>query len=92
MIPRRRFFCDVFYFTSRATFSRILRDPGADSGGERKSKRAGKYGTKKYFPARLDVLLRPHYLPLGLPGCFSREIRIPTRSTRAFEVDIKNEN
>ena len=25
----------------------ILGDPGADSGGERKSKRAGKYGTKK---------------------------------------------
>ena len=25
----------------------ILRDPGADSGGEGKSKRAGKYGTKE---------------------------------------------
>ena len=25
----------------------ILGDPGADRGGERKSKRAGKYGTKK---------------------------------------------
>ena len=25
----------------------ILGDPGGDSGGERKSKRAGKYGTKK---------------------------------------------
>ena len=25
----------------------ILGDPGADSGGEGKSKRAGKYGTKK---------------------------------------------
>ena len=25
----------------------ILRDPGADSGGEGKSKQAGKYGTKE---------------------------------------------
>ena len=29
--------------------SYILGDPGADSGGEGKSKRAGKYGTKKSF-------------------------------------------
>ena len=56
----------------------ILADPGADSGGKRKSKREGKYGTKKskerregsllffvpYFPARLDFLLPP----LPAPG------------------------
>ena len=56
----------------------ILGDPGADSGGKRKSKREGKYGTKKskerregsllffvpYFPARLDFLLPP----LPAPG------------------------
>ena len=29
------------------TFSNILGDPGADSGGEGKSKRGEKYGTKK---------------------------------------------
>ena len=29
------------------SYNVILGDPGADSGGERKSKRAGKYGTKK---------------------------------------------
>ena len=38
----------------------ILGDPGADSGSEGKSKRAGKHGTKT-FP-------HPHYLPLGLQG------------------------
>ena len=30
-----------------SNFISILGDPGADSGGEGKSKRAGKYGTKK---------------------------------------------
>ena len=34
----------------------ILGDPGADSGGERKSKRAGKYGTKKRKERRKEPL------------------------------------
>ena len=34
----------------------ILGDPGADSGGERKSKRAGKYGTKKRKEQREEPL------------------------------------
>ena len=34
----------------------ILGDPGADSGGERKSKRAGKYGTKKNKERREEPL------------------------------------
>ena len=60
-------------------------DPGADKGGEGKSKRAGKYDTKKskdrrsllffvsYFSARLDF---PHYLPLGLRGWLSTNLRL----------------
>ena len=35
--------------TVRASQLHVLGDPGADSGGEGKSKRAGKYGTKKSF-------------------------------------------
>ena len=36
------------FFFKRSIFHRhILGDPGADSGGEGKSKRAEKYGTKK---------------------------------------------
>ena len=34
-------------FTSPNVILTILRDPGADSGGEGKSKQAGKYGTKE---------------------------------------------
>ena len=34
----------------------ILGDPGADTGGERKSKRAGKYGTKKSKERREEPL------------------------------------
>ena len=34
----------------------ILGDPGADSGGEGKSKRAGKYGTKKSTNRREEPL------------------------------------
>ena len=34
----------------------ILGDPGADSGGEGKSKRAGKYGTKKSKERREEPL------------------------------------
>ena len=64
----------------------ILGDPGADSGGKRKSNRAGKYGTKKskergssrrsllffvpYFSARLDFLLPPLSAP-GSPRMFN---------------------
>ena len=44
--------------------SRILGDPGADSGGEGKSKRAEKYGTKKSKERREE--------PLGTIGPFIR--------------------
>ena len=36
-------------------------DPGADSGGEGKSKRAGKYGTKKSKERREGSLLTMSY-------------------------------
>ena len=39
----------------------ILGDPGADSGGERKSKRAEKYGTKKSKERREESLLTMSY-------------------------------
>ena len=54
-----------FYFISRGIFSfynvfmgmlSILGDPGVDSGGERKSKRAGKYSTKKSKERREEPL------------------------------------
>ena len=56
----------------------ILGDPGADKGGEGKSKRAEKYGTKESKERREEPLGTmsyqtssngPHYLPLGLRGC-----------------------
>ena len=40
----------------------ILGDPGADSGGEGKSKRAGKYGTKKSKERREEPLGTMSYL------------------------------
>ena len=46
------FFSQFIYL---ARFS-ILGDPGADSGGEGKSKRAGKYGTKKKKERREESL------------------------------------
>ena len=45
----------------------ILGDPGADSGGKRKSKREGKYGTKK-SKERREGSLRFLRFPLGLRG------------------------
>ena len=39
----------------------ILGDPGADSGGERKSKRGGKYGTKKRKERREEPLGKMSY-------------------------------
>ena len=41
---------------SQRRFPRILGDPGADSGGERKSNRAGKNGTKKSKERREEPL------------------------------------
>ena len=41
---------------SQRRFPRILGDPGADSGGERKSNRAGKNGTKKSIERREEPL------------------------------------
>ena len=54
----------------------ILGDPGADSGGEGKSKRAGKYGTKKSKerreePAGQDISKDGGF---GLTGTFSNGI------------------
>ena len=48
----------AFYFLALTTFSdeNILGDPGADSGGEGKSKRAEKYGTKKSKERREEPL------------------------------------
>ena len=47
----------------------ILGDPGADSGGKRKSKREGKYGTKKSKERREGSLL-------FLRAIFSRPFRL----------------
>ena len=47
----------------------ILGDPGADSGGEGKSKRAGKYGAKKSEERREE--------PLGTMSCQTRSKRSP---------------
>ena len=43
------------------TFSNILGDPGADSGGEGKSKRGEKYGTKKSKERREEPLRTMSY-------------------------------
>ena len=42
----------------------ILGDPGADSGGEGKSKRAEKYGTKKSKERRDETLGTMSYRPV----------------------------
>ena len=54
----------------------ILGDPRADSGGERKSKRADKYGTKKskerfspFFTILRAILFRPFRLSLAPTIC-----------------------
>ena len=39
--------CLLLFFWLEYTPITILGDPGADSGGEGKSKRVGKYGTKE---------------------------------------------
>ena len=44
--------CDRFHFTNHT----ILGDPGADSGGDGKSKRAEKYGTRKSKERREEPL------------------------------------
>ena len=44
----------------------ILGDPGADSGGEGKSKRAEKYGTKK---SKERIFFRPFRLSLAPTIC-----------------------
>ena len=48
--------CKVCLSHTRARGSNILGDPGADSGGEGKSKRAGKYGTKKSIERQEEPL------------------------------------
>ena len=47
---------DVVLKLDTHLFNNILGDPGADSGGEGKSKRAGKYGTKKSKERREEPL------------------------------------
>ena len=47
---------DYPFFTVFLTKKTILGDPGADSGSEGKSKRAGKYGTKKSKERREEPL------------------------------------
>ena len=51
-----------FFFRTSHQFKLILGDPGADSGGEGKSKRAEKYGTKKSKEQREE--------PMGTMGAF----------------------
>ena len=43
------------YHSNDRNLSNILGDPGADSGGEGKSKREGKYGTKKNKERREEL-------------------------------------
>ena len=72
----------------------ILGDPGADSGGEGKSKRAGKYGTKKSKERREEPLgtmsyqtsskrSRPLWLLIGARKllCFSAQSEGRTAAT-----------
>ena len=47
MIETRKGRERAIFPSSSTSFDAILGDPGADSGGEGKSKRAGKYGSKK---------------------------------------------
>ena len=64
----------------------ILGDPGADSGGEGKSKRAGKYGTKKSKERREEPLgtisyltsskRSPPFFTFLLRAIFSRSFRL----------------
>ena len=56
----------------------ILGDPGADSGGERKSKRAGKYGAKK-SKERREELFWPFFT--FLRAIFSRPFRLSLAPT-----------
>ena len=65
----------------------ILGDPGADSGGEGKSKRAGKYGTKKSKERREE--------PLGTMSYQTSSKRSPlfwlligARKTNVFETSV----
>ena len=45
--PEKLHVCSFFYRDHDFPICFILGDPGADSGGEGKSKRAEKYGTKE---------------------------------------------
>ena len=59
--------------TKDCALSGILGDPGADKGGEGKSKRAGKYGTKK-SKERREELFSPFFT--FLRAIFSRPFRL----------------
>ena len=56
MIETRKGRERAIFPSSSTSFDAILGDPGADSGGEGKSKRAGKYGTKKRKERREEPL------------------------------------
>ena len=72
-------------------YQHILGDPGADSGNEEKSKRAGKYGTKKSKERREE--------PLGTMSYQTSSKRLPpfwlligarkTRSPRMLPTLLK---
>ena len=65
------------FFFKRSIFHRhILEDPGADSGGEGKSKRAEKYGTKKSKQRREE--------PLGTTSYQTSSKRSPQKNTKVF--------
>ena len=56
MIETRKGRERAIFPSSSTSFDAILGDPGADSGGEGKSKRAGKYGSKKRKERREEPL------------------------------------
>ena len=64
----------------------ILGDPGADSGGEGKSKRAGKYGTKKSKERREE--------PLGTMSQQTSSKRSPdwAEKHKSFVAPIRSQN
>ena len=69
----------------------ILGDPGADSRGKEKSKRAAKYGTKKIKERREE--------PLGTMSCQTSSKRSPPfclligqKNTKSFLAPIRSQN
>ena len=80
---RQSTFSMFSHVLSQRRFPRILGDPGADSGGERKSNRAGKNGTKKSKERREEPLGTMSYQTsskLSPPFC----LLIGQKNTKVF--------